>query len=77
MSGPPSQQVVEVWQRPRQEDESGILANVKEADRPRVEGLRDADRGARAAAVPGERTQRAVFVLRHHEDRKLEEIAEF
>ena len=67
------------WRRrPAQEDESLILANVKEAS-PSAESKAFAIQiAARVQAAVGELSerQRAVFLLRHYEDRKLEEIAE-
>lgn len=68
-----------LWRRrPAQEDESLILANTKEAA-PSAESRAFASQiSARLQEAIGELSerQRAVFVLRHYEDRKLDEIAE-
>lgn len=68
-----------LWRRrPAQEDESIILANAKEAS-PSAESRAFASQiAARVQSAVGELSerQRAVFLLRHYEDRKLEEIAE-
>lgn len=68
-----------LWRRrPSHEDEAVILANAAEAS-PCAESQAFAQQiSARlqaALATLSER-QRAVFLLRHYEDRKLEEIAE-
>jgi RNA polymerase sigma-70 factor (ECF subfamily) len=68
-----------IWRRrPSHDDETIILANTKEAS-PSAESQAFAGQiGARLQAAIGELSerQRAVFLLRHYEDRKLEEIAE-
>ena len=67
------------WRRrPSHEDEFIILANAKEAS-PSAESRAFAGEIAmRIQTAIGELSerQRAVFILRHYEDRKLEEIAE-
>lgn len=67
------------WRRrPGHEDETIILANAKEVS-PSAESRAFAGEiAARIQTAIGELSerQRAVFVLRHYEDRKLEEIAE-
>lgn len=68
-----------LWRRrPSQEDEAVILANAPE-ESPCAESQAFAQeisaRLQAALAVLSER-QRAVFLLRHYEDRKLDEIAE-
>lgn len=68
-----------IWRRrPAHEDETIILANTKEVS-PSAESRAFAGEiAARIQTALGELSerQRAVFVLRHYEDRKLEEIAE-
>ena len=68
-----------IWRRrPAHEDETIILANTKEVA-PSAESRAFAGEiAARIQTALGELSerQRAVFVLRHYEDRKLEEIAE-
>jgi len=68
-----------LWRRrPAQEDESVILANAPEVS-PSAESRAFATQiSGRLQAAIGELSerQRAVFLLRHFEDRKLDEIAE-
>jgi RNA polymerase sigma-70 factor (ECF subfamily) len=68
-----------LWRRrPSHDDETIILANTKESS-PSAESKAFAGQiGARLQSALGELSerQRAVFLLRHYEDRKLEEIAE-
>jgi RNA polymerase sigma-70 factor (ECF subfamily) len=68
-----------IWRRrPSHDDETIILGNTREAA-PSAESRAFAGEiGARLQAAIGELSerQRAVFLLRHYEDRKLDEIAE-
>lgn len=68
-----------LWRRrPSQEDESLILANAAEAS-PCAESqafAREISARLQTALASLSERQRAVFLLRHYEDRKLEEIAE-